>query len=248
MGNISEEAGKESQDVVVDSGITGDNRVAERVVDAVKDNENGTGRSIISDDKDNGDILGGSDWRGIGGTDDLLPNKGSDGAGRFGVQPAGVISQIVDYDKELPDHMGANQRFEIVIADPLTIEVVIQRVLDGESLKRIARSWKIPTLRFVKWVSDDAVRLASYEGALRIRADELIHETLEIAAAADDETVACDKLRIDTHIKVAAMWDRQRYGGEKGLGGAGITIVVNRGRYADEVAVNGETVSEVVGG
>ena len=160
-----------------------------------------------------------------------------------------VVRSIVDYDVELPDHMGANQRFEIVIADPLTIEVVIQRVLDGESLKRIAKSWKIPVLRFVKWVSDDAVRLASYEGALRIRADELIHETLEIAAAADDDTVACDKLRIDTHVKVAAMWDRQRYGGEKGVGGAGITIVISRGRYADDVAINGEVVgSETLNG
>ena len=246
MSDILDESVEEVKDAVVNRDIAGDNRVTERVVDAVKDNENGG--SIISDDKGNGDILGGSDWRDTGGTDDLLHDKAADGAGGFGVQPAWGISQIVDYDKELPDHMGANQRFEIVIADPLTIEVVIQRVLDGESLKRIARSWKVPTLRFVKWVSDDAVRLASYEGALRIRADELIHETLEIAAAADDYTVACDKLRIDTHIKVAAMWDRQRYGGEKGVGGAGITVVINRGRYADEVEVNGDTVSEALNG
>ena len=209
MGNISAEVGKESQDVVVDSGITGDNRVTERVTGSV-------------------------------------------------VDAGGVVRSTVDYDKELPDYMGANQRFEIVIADPLTIEVVIQRVLDGESLKQIAKSWKVPTLRFVKWVSDDAVRLASYEGALRIRADELIHETLEIAAGRQIENsegemvdvtdVARDKLMVDTNIKLAAMWDRQRYGGEKGLGGAGITIVVNRGRYADEVAINGEAVGDVVGG
>ena len=141
-----------------------------------------------------------------------------------------------------------------MIADPLTIEVVIQRVLDGESLKQIARSWKIPTLRFVKWMSDDAQRLASYEGALRIRADELIHETLEIADeqkyAEDskgnsyDPEVARDKLRIDARLKLAAMWDRQRYGGEKGVGGAGITIVVNRGKYLEDISVNGEVVNE----
>ena len=148
--------------------------------------------------------------------------------------PANNVVKIINYDEVLPDYMGAMQRLEIVKADPMTVEITIQRVIDGESLKKIAKSWKLPVTRFVKWISDDEKRLAEYEGALRIRADELAHETLEAAAGSIDEStgqpteVARDKLVVDTNFKLAAMWDRERYGGEKGMGGSGITVVVNR--------------------
>lgn len=187
-----------------------------------------------------------------GESHDVVDNcdvAGDIGAGQLVVADVVVVDLIknvvgnamIDYEKELPDHMGAMQRLDIVAADPMTMEVVIQRVLNGESLKQIGRSWNLPVLRFVKWVSDDAARLASYEGALRIRADELMHETLEIAAGKVEKDVEGnviafrdlqrDKLMVDTNMKLAAMWDRQRYGGEKAAGGSGITIVVNRGRY-----------------
>ena len=121
----------------------------------------------------------------------------------------------------------------MVVDDPMTMEIVIQRVLDGESLKAIARSWKLPVTRFIKWISDDEKRLAEYEGALRIRADELVYEAVERAEGVvgpDGELseVARDKLVIDTNLKVAAMWDKQKYGGEKTTGGAGINIIINR--------------------
>lgn len=128
---------------------------------------------------------------------------------------------------------------EIVKNDPMTMEIVIQRVIDGESLKQIATAWKLPATRFVKWISDDDERLAQYEGALRIRADGLVHEALDIAdeqkeavrenGTTYDPEVARDKLRIETRIKAASMWDKQRYGGEKSTGGAGINIIINRG-------------------
>lgn len=137
------------------------------------------------------------------------------------------MNDIIDYDVLMPDHMAKMQRLQVVVDDPMTMEIVIQRVLDGESLKAIARSWKLPVTRFVKWISDDEKRLAEYEGALRIRADELVHEALITAETGED--VARDKLVIDTGLKVAAMWDKQRYGGEKATGGSGINIIINRG-------------------
>lgn len=166
------------------------------------------------------------------GTQDVVDNSNitadSDNAGHG----------LIDYDKELPDYMGSMQRFELVIKDPMTMEIVIQRVIDGESLKSIARAWKIPVLRFVKWISDDEKRLFQYESALRIRADEAINEALEISDEQKavttengntyDPEVPRDKLRIDTRLKIAAMWDKQRYGGEKATGGAGINIIINR--------------------
>jgi len=144
------------------------------------------------------------------------------------------MTDIIDYDVLMPDHMAKMQRLQVVVDDPMTMEIVIQRVLDGESLKAIARSWKLPVTRFIKWISDDEKRLAEYEGALRIRADELVYEAVERAEGVvgpDGELseVARDKLVIDTNLKVAAMWDKQKYGGEKIIGGAGINIIINRG-------------------
>ena len=143
------------------------------------------------------------------------------------------MNDIIDYDVLMPDHMQKMQRLEIVKNDKMTMEIVIQRVIDGESLKAIARSWKLPVTRFIKWISDDEKRLAEYEGALRIRADELVYEAVERAEGTigpDGELseVARDKLVIDTNLKVAAMWDKQKYGGEKTTGGAGINIIINR--------------------
>ncbi len=143
------------------------------------------------------------------------------------------MNDIIDYDVLMPDHLAKIQRLQVVVDDPMTMEIVIQRVLDGESLKAIARSWKLPVTRFIKWISDDEKRLAEYEGALRIRADELVYEAVERAEGTigpDGELseVARDKLVIDTNLKVAAMWDKQKYGGEKTTGGAGINIIINR--------------------
>lgn len=144
------------------------------------------------------------------------------------------MNDIIDYDVLMPDHLAKMQRLQVVVDDPMTMEIVIQRVLDGESLKAIARSWKLPTTRFIKWISEDEKRLAEYEGALRIRADELVYEAVERAegiVGPDGELseVARDKLVIDTNLKVAAMWDKQKYGGEKATGGSGINIIINRG-------------------
>lgn len=134
---------------------------------------------------------------------------------------------IKDYETALPDHLNKMHMLEIVKNDPMTMEIVIQRVIDGESLKQIATAWKLPVTRFVKWISDDDERLAQYEGALRIRADELVHDALIKAETGDD--IARDKLVIDTGLKIAALWDKTRYGNEKTLGGSGINIIINRG-------------------
>ena len=144
------------------------------------------------------------------------------------------MNDIIDYDVLMPDHMVKIQRLDLVKSDPMTMEIVIQRVIDGESLKSIANSWKLPVTRFIKWISEDEKRLADYEGALRIRADELVYAAVERAeGTVDDEgnvsEVARDKLVIDTNLKVAAFWDKTRYGNEKAVGGAGINIIINRG-------------------
>lgn len=146
---------------------------------------------------------------------------------------------ITDYNVTFPDHLAKMQRLQVVTDDPMTMEIVIQRVIDGESLKAIAKAWQLPPTRFVKWISDDEARLAQYEGALKVRADDLVHEALDIAdeqkevvkkdGTTYDPDVARDKLRIETRFKAAAAWDKNKYGGEKSTGGAGINIIINRG-------------------
>ena len=134
---------------------------------------------------------------------------------------------LVDYDVLLPDHMGKMQRLETVMKDSMTMEIVAQRVADGESLRDIAKIWKLPVTRFTKWVAEDDKRLAAYEGALKVRADDLVNDALDQAKHGDD--LGRDKLVVETNFRAAAMWDKQRYGNEKAQGGSGITIVVNRG-------------------
>ncbi len=102
-------------------------------------------------------------------------------------------------------------RFAVTIADPMTMETVGQRVMEGESLKQIARSWELPVMRFIEWVVNDLARLQVYEAALRIRADDLAHETLQIADNQDGDTRR-DALRVKTRMTMAGHWDRQRYG------------------------------------
>lgn len=137
------------------------------------------------------------------------------------------MSNIIDYETALPDHLNKMQMLEIVKKDPMTMEIVIQRVIDGESLKQIATAWKLPVTRFVKWISDDDTRLSEYENALKVRADEMVHEAIHTAQYGED--IQRDKLVVETKFRAASMWDKQRYGGEKSTGGAGINIIINRG-------------------
>ena len=105
---------------------------------------------------------------------------------------------------------GPMARLEAVKADQSTPSVVFQRVCDGETLREIAKAWGLPKGRFVEWFTTE--HSALYDRALQVRADELAHETLEIADGASPEDSAPRKLRVDTRLKLAEKWDRQRYG------------------------------------
>jgi len=59
--------------------------------------------------------------------------------------------------------------------------------------------------------------------------DTLASECLDIADSATNETVACDKLRIDTRRWLLSRWSPERYGEAKGSGESGATVVVVTG-------------------
>lgn len=126
-------------------------------------------------------------------------------------------------------------------ADESAPGVVFQRVCDGETLRDIAKSWEIPVGKFVEWFSTQHAEL--YDAALKVRADELAHQAIAIADEQSevvkengetyDPDVPRDKLRVDTRLKLAAKWDRKRYGDDAGVAlGSPVTIMIGNLRGA----------------
>ena len=117
---------------------------------------------------------------------------------------------------------GPVARFEHVIRQPDTMSIIVQRLTDGERLREIARAWEIPYGRLAAWIAEDAERKSQYEAALAIWADSLAQEAVAIAdeqaevrkenGETFDPNVQRDKLRIETRLKLAARWNRERYG------------------------------------
>ncbi len=159
---------------------------------------------------------------------------------------------------------GPLARLDAVKEDVNTPTVVFQRVAAGETLKQIAKAWQIPVGSFVEWFHVEHGAL--YDAALRARADELAHESLEIAdeqkeairkdGSAFDPDVGRDKLRVETRLKLASHWDKQRYGNAKDGGAGGIQVIVDRscggtvevkaGGISAKVALNGAEASQRV--
>ena len=122
---------------------------------------------------------------------------------------------------------GPVERYERLLERPWdeVMGEVCARVVEGDSLRTVARDMGLPVARFMVWVTADDERRSMYEGALRLRADELVHESL---GDAHEGELAGHKL------KVAGLWDRKRFGRGDG-GGVGLKVVVNRfGGGSDE--------------
>jgi hypothetical protein len=90
---------------------------------------------------------------------------------------------------------------------------VFQRLTDAENpetLREIARAWQVPAGRFIEWYTTEHAE--RYDAALKVRADQDAHETVEIADGTAAEEIGTAKLRIDARKWRASRWDRQRYG------------------------------------
>jgi len=95
-----------------------------------------------------------------------------------------------------------------------TISEICQRVMDGESLKEIAKAWAVPYSRLAEWIASDEAMKAKYLGASAIWIDGMARESIEIADSTDDTkgAVSKAKLRIDTRLRLASKLDRTTYG------------------------------------
>lgn len=110
------------------------------------------------------------------------------------------------------DGLGPIARWERDREEPGVVAVIVQRVAEGERLKRICESRGWPYAVVAQWVSEREEVSKAYERALRIAADEFGQETVEIADGADGESVGVAKLRVDTRFKLASRLYRDRYG------------------------------------
>jgi hypothetical protein len=111
-----------------------------------------------------------------------------------------------------PDGLWPMARWERDRDDPVTLEVIAQRVADGDTLKEVCRSRGWPKSFVWRWLCENEDRRSAYDDAMKCWADELAQETVEIADNPDPEAVGRDKLRVDTRLKIASKWDRDRYG------------------------------------
>lgn len=106
--------------------------------------------------------------------------------------------------------------FDEWVTDAANIDEVLRRVMGGTKLSKLCVEIKRPYTLLYPYLHSTPELKARYEAALAARADDLMHETLEIADALKGSDsapeVAAGKVRIDTRQKIASGWNRERYG------------------------------------
>ncbi len=114
------------------------------------------------------------------------------------------------------------QRWERDSVDPSTVSIIVQRVADGERLKLICKSRGWPYAKVAEWIAGDVKVSRVYEQALRLGADDLALETVDISdeqalaiskrGEPFDPDVGRDMLRVKARQWVASRLFRDRYG------------------------------------
>lgn len=116
----------------------------------------------------------------------------------------------------VPD-AGPLARLDEVKADPTTMGVIVQRITDADepqTLKDIARAWRVPLGRLAEWITEDRERSEQYANALRIASEQYALESLKIADSAAPEAGAVQKakLQVDTRFRLASKLSREKFG------------------------------------
>lgn len=101
-------------------------------------------------------------------------------------------------------------RLEDVKRDEFAPSEVFRRLTEGETLAKIALAWRVPKGRFVEWFTTNHAEL--YDAALKVRAADLAFDAMQAALDATPEDVAVRKLQADVALKLAAKFDRVRFG------------------------------------
>lgn len=110
---------------------------------------------------------------------------------------------------------GPMVRLEELKSDVGAPAVVFERLTDAAhpmTLPELAKEWRLPRGKFVEWFT--TVHRSTYDAALKVLTDAMVFESLRVAddVAEDRDAIAKAKLRIETKLRTAARWDRERYG------------------------------------
>lgn len=124
------------------------------------------------------------------------------------------------------DGLGPLDRLAVVTRDSRTMGVVCVRVMEGMSLREVAREWGLPVGGFVRWVLADPDRRAEYEGALGVRAEQMVVDAVRAADGDGSEAVKRNALQVATRLKVAGLLDRERWGEGGRAVAVGVKVVV----------------------
>lgn len=113
---------------------------------------------------------------------------------------------------ELTRDEGPLERFEALKRDDGAPGEVFRLLTDDEplTLREIAKLWRVPKGRFMEWFTSEQAPL--YDLALKVRAADLALEAMQAALEATPQDVAVRKLQADVALKLAAKFDRARYG------------------------------------
>lgn len=103
-------------------------------------------------------------------------------------------------------------RFVAVCEDPATPSIVVQRLMGGESLRDIARAWKIPYTRFMVWIAANGDLTEQCKRARELAGVELRMEGLEIVDSATPETVAIAREQARYRERLARDLNRPLFG------------------------------------
>ena len=110
---------------------------------------------------------------------------------------------------------GPIARLQALVTQPDTMSIIVQRVTDAddpETLREIAKSWKVPLGRLAEWITEDKDRAEQYANALKIAGEMAALDVLQIADDATPEDVAVRKLRIEARKWYAAKLAREKFG------------------------------------
>jgi len=129
----------------------------------------------------------------------------------------------------------------LAVLPEATCERLGEWLASGRTVAGFARAEGLSVRVVDRWLS----RREDLREARVIGHDTLASECLDIADGATSETVAADKLRIDTRRWLLSRWSPERYGDAKASGESGATVVVVTGvpreRLEDALERNQET-------
>lgn len=92
------------------------------------------------------------------------------------------------------------------------MEVIVQRVADGEFLKEIARAWEVPYGKLAQWIIEDVERSELYARARRFAVGAAADEMVRVTNAATPETIPVVKEQNRVAQWRAEKLDKQTFG------------------------------------